>query len=94
MSDKTIPAACETNLRNTFSQEGFVDQIVNLFNQMVGHAEENELPAVTVSLPLYSRESGLVEGDWAPEIHLVGRKVIGVEDPEEVEDQEEDEEDA
>lgn len=91
---KTLPTDCEKNLRETVSNPDFADQIVALFNQMIEHAESNDLPAVTVVLPLYHNNSGLVEGDWAGELHLVGRKVVEVLEVEEGDEEEEGDEDA
>ncbi len=52
---------------------------IELFDAISDDAMIRELPAVTHILPCYDENSGLQPGDWAPEIHLVLRKVEDVE---------------
>lgn len=52
-------------------RQGFVE----LFEAFSEDPAVQELPATTYVLPCYDENSGLQPGDFAPEIHLVLRKV-------------------
>ena len=56
---------------NASIRRGFVE----LFSAISDDASIRGLPNVTRILPCYDEHSGLQPGDWAPEIHLVLRKV-------------------
>lgn len=56
---------------NESIRQGFIE----LFVAFSDDAAVRGLPAVTHVLPCYDENSGLQPGDWAPEIHLVLRKV-------------------
>ena len=51
---------------------------VELFTAFSDDAAIRGIPSVTHILPCYDENSGLQPGDWAPEIHLVLRKVEDV----------------
>lgn len=57
---------------------GFLD----VFRAMANEANFDGAPSKTMILPMYDDSSALQPGDWAPEIHLVIRKVEAVGEPE------------
>lgn len=52
-------------------RKGFIE----LFEAFSNEPMNQELPAVTYILPCYDESCELQPGDWAPQIHLVLRKV-------------------
>lgn len=60
---------------NESVNRGFLD----LFNAMVNESNIDGAPAKTVIIPMYDASCALEADDWAPEIHLVIRKVESVE---------------
>ncbi|MHC4121591.1 MAG: hypothetical protein ACYSWO_29310, partial [Planctomycetota bacterium] len=49
--------------------------LIDIFQAISEDPAIEHLPGVTHILPCYDENSGLVAGDWAPELHLVLRKV-------------------
>ena len=56
---------------NDSLRQGFRDIFIAVSND----AEAQDLPSATLVIPLYDEACNLQPGDWAPEIHLVVRKV-------------------
>ena len=52
-------------------RQGFIE----LFEAFSADPAAQELPAITYVLPCYDENTKFEAGDWAPEIHLVLRKV-------------------
>jgi len=60
---------------NESLRQGFRDIFIAVSND----AETQDLPSATLVVPLYDEACNLQPGDWAPEIHLVIRKIDHVE---------------
>lgn len=49
--------------------------LLGLFTATINDAEEQKLPSATLAIPLFDENSGLQSGDWAPELHIVVRRI-------------------
>ena len=83
-----IAEKCESKILNMGEKGKLREAFLSMFRQMAVAADEAEAPASTVILRLYDDDSDLKPGDWAPELHLVIRKVDRVKTPEEVKEEE------
>lgn len=73
-----IPSACQDKIWTLGDNESVRRGFIDLFNALSNDAEIQGLPSATLILPFYDETSGLQPGDWAPEIHLVLRRVESV----------------
>lgn len=77
--DDPLKAAVVDKVLGLGQSESIKQGFLDLYRAMANEANIDGAPAKTVVLPLYDASCALEPGDWAPEIHLVIRKVESVE---------------
>lgn len=70
-----IPTACADRVMRLGDGESLRRGLLDLFNAASNDAEIQNLPSATLAIQLYDQECNLQPGDWAPELHIVVRKV-------------------
>lgn len=69
-----IPDACKQIIMKFGDNESIRRGLIDLFNAASNEAQTKGLPASTLVIPFY--DNNLKPGDWAPELHIVVRKVV------------------
>jgi hypothetical protein len=70
-----ISEKCKNFIMNLGTDPEVRVGFINLFDAFSEDPNIQDLPAVSYVLPCYDESCGLQPGDWAPQIHLVLRKV-------------------
>jgi len=68
-TDKVLAMGGNDNIRRAFSE---------MFTAISDEGEMQQLPSATLVIPFYDEACNLQPGDWAPEVHLVVRKIDNV----------------
>lgn len=74
-----IPLPCANRILEMGGEGPVRQAFLNLFNAMSDSSDLDNLPSATLVIPFYDEACNLQPGDWAPEIHLLVRKVDHVE---------------
>lgn len=66
---------CKQFIMNLGQDQEVRRGFIELFEAFSNEPGAHELPAITYVLPCYDENTEFQPGDWAPEIHLVLRKI-------------------